>query len=335
MIFVLIIRLRWVLLLMVFASKVAAEKPLDQSNCSRWNLFADTLLLRADQIATWALPVTFMPFTTSGGEAGVNFVENAQMVQFNWDFGFRTGLRYGFERQGWDTTLYYTWFRTEGKNNTPTANSLGNTTSALIGEWLSFGFASGTGRIQWNILLNSIDWELGRQCNAGKGMMFRPHLGVKGGWIRQNVHSHWVTTSQILATENLKNNFWGLGPKGGVNSKWRLSSAWNTTFHIFFDPSLALLGGCWKMKDIQKSSSMNSSINSINPTTWAATFMFHSLMGIGWDLKLSRANSNLGFRLGYELQYWFDQFKVFTFLEGTLHAALVLQGGMFDVHFNY
>ena len=62
--------------------------------------------------------------------------------------------------------------------------------------------------------------------------------------------------------------------------------------------------------------------------------MGHALAGVGWDLKLKN-RSNFGARAGYELQYWFDQLKIFTFLEGTLHAALVLQGGMLDVHYDF
>lgn len=79
---------------------------------------------------------------------------------------------------------------------------------------------------------------------------------------------------------------------------------------------------------------MNSEIRSINPTTWSGTLMGEALAGLGWDYRIKN-DSNFGARVGYELQYWFDQLKIFTFLEGTLHAALVLQGGMLDVHFNY
>lgn len=301
-------------------------------NQSQWDFFADMLLLRADQIATWALNTQFRPFTTSGGVNAVNFTNSPKMLQFNWDFGVRTGLGYYFERDHWDTQLFYTWFHTKGKDDTIAGNSFSNISSAFLGEWLTFGFNSNSGHIQWNIVLNAIDWEIGRDTQV-KGLSFRPHLGIKGGWIHQTVHSHWSTSPNYTAIENLKNDFWGLGPKGGVNSKWDLAAICNHSFHLFGDASVALLGGCWILKDIQNTS-MNSSITSItHPTTWAGTFMFHALMGFGWDLKLNQ--SNFGARVGYELQYWFDQLKIFTFLEGTLHAALVLQGGMLDVHFDY
>lgn len=300
---------------------------------SQWNVFTDLLFLKADEIATWALKVDFMPFTTSGGQSAVNYSDDARAVQFDWDLGIRAGFGYRFEENQWDTQIYYTWFHTHGKDHSVASNSNSNITTAFLGEWLTFGFSSSSGHIQWKILLNAIDWEIGRQSDAGKGLSFRPHLGIKGGWIDQTIHSQW-TSGQFTATENLKNNFWGLGPKGGVNSNWNIGSIHNHLFNLFGDLSLALLGGTWTFKDIQKTS-MDSSLSGVNPKTRAATFMFHGLMGFSWDVKFGKNQSNFGIRVGYEFQYWYDQLKIFTFLEGTLHAALVLQGGMLDVHFNY
>ncbi|MBS0651044.1 MAG: hypothetical protein JSR93_07780 [Verrucomicrobia bacterium] len=304
-----------------------------KKNPPQWNLFADMLVLKANEIATWALKVDFMPYTTSGGESAVNFSQTPKSVNFDWDFGVRAGFGYRFEGDRWDIRLYYTWFKTEGKDSSFASNADSNVTTALLGEWLTFGFASNSGRIQWRIVLNSVDWELGRDCPVSKGLSFRPYLGVKGAWIYQKVHSHW-TSKQFKANENLKNDFWGIGPKGGVDTNWLLGSVNNHSFKLFGDTYLALLGGCWTLKDIQKTS-MNSSLAGVNPTTWAATFMFYGVMGFGWDVMFNKNRSNFGVRMGYEFQYWYDQLKIFTFLEGTLHAALVLQGGMLDVHVNY
>ena len=306
---------------------------IDDSSQSKWNVFTDILFLKADEIATWALKVDFMPFTTAEGQSAVNYSEDAKAVRFAWDLGVRAGLWYRFDRNQWDTQIYYTWFRTHGKDHAVASNSKSNITTAFLGEWLTFGFSSSAGHIQWNILLNAIDWELGREFQTRKGVSFRPNLGIKGGWIHQTIHSQW-SSAQFTATENLKNNFWGVGPKGGVDSNWNIVFVNNHSFDLFGDVSLALLGGSWTIKDLQKTS-MNSAISGINPTTWTATLMFHGIMGFSWDVKLNKERSNLGVSVGYEFQYWFDQLKIFTFLEGTLHAALVLQGGTFDVHFNY
>lgn len=319
------------------ASNVSYCLPISPPTCSieaKWDLFADVLLWKVDEIASWGLKNDFFIHNRSGEAATLVFDQNEKMVLFDWDVGIRTGFSYCFERDRWDTEFSYTWFRTSGKDSSTKLNSTSVVSSALLGEWLTFGNIMDAGRIDWRILLNAIDWEIGRNCTPGKGLMFRPHFGIKGGWIFQTIHSDWVKTSQITSTENIKNDFWGLGPKGGVNSQWELRALKkNYSFHLFSDASFALLGGCWTFKDVQKTS-MNSSIVSNNFTTWAGTFVFQGLMGLGWDVKLKN-QTNLGIRVGYELQYWFDQLKVFTFLEGTLHAALVLQGGMLDFHVDY
>jgi hypothetical protein len=313
-------------------SKLENTKLSLQNNPSQWDFFADMLILKANEIATWALNVDFMPYTTSGGASAVNFSQTPKAVNFNWDVGVRAGLGYRFEGDRWDTRLYYTWFQTRGKDRSVAPNADADITTAFLGQWLTFGFASSSGHIQWNIHLNALDWELGRDSPVSKGLSFRPYVGLKGAWIDQTIHSQWISKG-FKATENLKNDFWGLGPKGGVNTNWHLGSFNHHSFNLFGDVSLAVLGGRWSFKDIQKTSA-NSSIAGINPTTGAATFMFHGLMGFSWDVTFNK-QSNIGVRVGYEFQYWYDQLKVFTFLEGTLHAALVLQGGMLDVHANY
>ncbi len=304
-----------------------------KDNPSQWDFFADMLVLKADEVATWALNVDFMPYTNSAGESAVNFSQTPKAVRFDWDFGIRAGLGYRFEGDRWDTRLYYTWFQTRGRDNSHIPDVNANVTNTFLGQWLTFGFSSSVGHIQWHILFNTIDWEIGRDTPAGKGLSFRPYLGLKGAWISQTIHSQWISEG-FKATENLKNDFWGVGPKGGVSTNWHLGSVKDHSFNLFGDASMAMLGGGWKLKDIQKTS-MPSSIDSINPTTRTATFMFYGLMGFSWDLMFNQKRSNFGARVGYEFQYWYDQLKIFTFLEGTLHAPLVLQGGMLDVHANY
>lgn len=300
-----------------------------------WDVFADILLLKAAEVATWALKIDYIPFENSAGESAVDYTETVKMVTFNWHLGARAGLGYHIDRDYWDTQIYYTWFHTHGSDGTIPTNALSDITTAFLGEWLSFGFVTTSGNIQWTVHVNALDWDLGRTCDAGRGLTFRPVFGIKGGWINQTIHSQW-TSKQYIATEDIKNNFWGVGPKGGIDTNWSIGSICNHSFNIFGDTSLAFLGGRWFIKDVQKSPTMNSQINGINPTkTWTATFMFQGQMGLSWDMIFNKDRSNVGVRVGYEFQYWFDQLKVFTFLEGTLHSPLILQGGMLDVHFNF
>jgi hypothetical protein len=297
---------------------------------SKCNLFADFLVLRADQFSTWGIAGNFQTAEVPGGSTNLTYTLNGRTVLFDWNFGIRTGIGYRFDHDLWDTQLRYTWYRTSGKDGAR-AN---NVTPAYLGQWLTFGLFLIAGKVDWHLLLNTGDWELGRDCFVGKGLSLRPHLGVKGASIRQSIHSVWEAANSATASENMKNNFWGIGPRGGVNSKWKLGCMGNHSIYFFGDTAFSFLGGFWTFKDKQKAS-YGSSINGINPKMGTGTFSFEALFGLGWDIKFNQNKSRFLARIGYEMQFWYNQLKVFTFMEGTLQSSLMLQGGMIDARFEF
>jgi len=74
------------------------------------------------------------------------------------------------------------------------------------------------------------DWELGRSYWISKNLSLRPFFGIKGGWINQSINGTYYNLiinnvlTNNLGTEHLKNNFWGIGPLGGINTNWRIDS---------------------------------------------------------------------------------------------------------------
>lgn len=315
----------------IFASETASC-PSSGFKLQKWDFFVDILLWRADQIGTWAL---------SALDVSTNLLTNVIVdvepnnVLFDWSTGFRGGASYCLDRDHWDLQLFYTWFHTQKRMQAPGIGAL----SAFLGNWLTFGlnpFSSPiAANIRWAILLNMFDWQLSRNYFASKTISFRPSLGVKGGWIHQNIHSHWQLPEQVFSTENLENYFWGIGPKAGLDTQWRLLDRGNHSFYLFADTAIALLSGCWTFKDEQKTTSDTSLTSFVIPKTYAGTFMLQGLMGFGWDVCLNQNQSKLTMQLGLETQVWFDQLKIFTFLEGTLHNTLTLQGGSFDVSLRF
>src|SRR5579872_4320958 len=75
-----------------------------QYSCSNLDFFATALFWHASESVDWAL---------------VNFIDNPndqthsfKSVSFGWDPGFKVGVGYNTDYDGWDTQLTYTWFRT-------------------------------------------------------------------------------------------------------------------------------------------------------------------------------------------------------------------------------
>lgn len=280
---------------------------------------------------------------TSEGLASSNVLE---AVHFGWDPGFRVGAGYTMMHDRWDTQIHYTWFNTQG---TDSISSLpGAVHSSFLGNFY-VNNPSGSGlsgpsyqkaSIVWSIHFDMFDWELGRNFQASKSMAFRPFLGIKGGWIYQSIDTKWENPAlsgaefYSVGIENLKNNFWGLGPQAGINTKWRLLTRQNRSFYLFGDFSGAIMWGHWSFGDVFDNDIQEKIVVNFDPVNSGAS-MLRSFMGFGWESSLRQHRSHFSLKFGYEAQFWLDQLQFYAFTAGRLSNTLTLQGGTFEFSFDY
>ncbi|KKM60713.1 hypothetical protein LCGC14_1539040, partial [marine sediment metagenome] len=165
-------------------------------------------------------------------------------------------------------------------------------------------------------------------------------LGIKGGQIKQSIHAQYfnLTIDNVLTSnsgrEHLKNNFWGIGPLGGINTKWRVRNFGSNFFDFFGDFSLATMWGTWIYSDVyQNTASQTSSVNIKNSTLGA--LMFRGFMGIEWNVDFPAGKSHFATKLGYEMQIWLDQLRLATFQLQRLHGDLTLQGVTLNCRFDF
>ena len=260
----------------------------------------------------------------------------APSFDFSWDPGFRVGAGYDLEYDQWDTALYWTWFRTDNKQTIISASDA-TISPEFDAAFLTGDFAQSL-RGNWRLLLNMFDWELGRNYKVSKGLSLRPFLGVKGGSIRQSIHAHYsdLIIHDIQTThsgkERLKNNFWGIGPSGGVNTKWTLRTFGSHLLNFFGDFSIATMWGSWTCADVyQNTIPQTYSIGTKNSSVGA--LMFRGFVGIGWDVNFNR--SHLAAKLGFETQLWLNQLRISTLQVQRLHGDLSLQGLTFNCRYDY
>jgi hypothetical protein len=182
------------------------------------------------------------------------------------------------------------------------------------------------------------DWEIGRKFWINKPLILHPFVGIKGGWIDQSIHSKWQNSSLSgaehfnVGSENLKNNYWGIGPKAGINSKWNLYND-HSQFYLLGDFSIALMWGHWSFSDLfQNDLSQEVSVDLQNINSGSS--MLQMFMGFGWDNNFSK-NRLFSVKLGYEMQFWLDQLQFYSFTAGRLVNILTLQGGTLELHFNF
>lgn len=272
-------------------------------------------------------------FNASLGRGGFRDTFDAKEFRFNWDLGLRTGVGYFLDHDQWDVQVYFTWFQTK--------NSESLSSGTIIPEFFG-GFLNGDiadkSSIEWSLRYNMFDLELGKNLSIAKGLLLRPFLGLKVGWINQSIFSNWnvvsrnvsgtITSVNYTATEDLKNDFWGIGPTAGIDTKWTFGDFGSNDLNLFGDFATAWQWGTWHLSDLYKNTSstrVEVRMGKLN----LGSFMTSGIAGISWDGDLNLLHSHFTARLGYEMQLWVNQLRMPTFQILPLHGDLTLQGVTF------
>jgi hypothetical protein len=310
------------------------------------SLFADVLYwtARAGGAENWAEVITPIGDGASAGSA--RLID----APFEWNAGLRVGIARNRAGDDYDARLYYTHFNTRGANR-----ASGEVYSAFLGNFyvgnidgLGFGPHYRRASIEWDIQFHTIDFELGRTLTIDESLALRPFVGLKAAIIDHAVSSRWQdpidADGQVylfdLGVEDLRQDFWGIGPSIGVTMTIPWRTAATHTLSIYGTPSAALLFGQWRFKDHYQSDGLTSlaepypasiTIQS-SPITGAST-MFRGEIGVQWTRAWARATTTV--RLGYEAQVWLNQMQLYILNMGRLNNLMSLQGGVLELGINY
>jgi hypothetical protein len=257
---------------------------------------------------------------------------------FTWDPGFRVGAGYNFAYDQWDSSLSWTWFRTEKEHSIPMASS--TIISPEFDAAFLTGDSAGSLTGNWSLFFNMFDWELRRSYWISKNLSLCPFLGVKGGVIRQAISAHYYNLTiggaltHNVGVEHLRNNFWGVGPSGGFNTKWKIHCFGSHFLNFFGDFSMATLWGSWTCSDHYENTAAHTfSVRTKNSTLGAP--MFRGFLGAGWDVDFCEGKSHFAAKLGFETQLWMNQLRIATLQVQRLHGDLTLQGLTFSCRYDY
>lgn len=232
-----------------------------------------------------------------------------------WEWGFRAGLGYNFEHGEWDAYLNYTYFNESSSSHTSTETSgtvyVQPDMSTVLANPSSTGFSAPYAAVrfvnkatsQYKFSLNRIDLELGRDFFVARHLALRPHIGLMTAWIRQHQTSRYtgLDLGNNTATVYNQNHFWGIGPRGGINTKWYLCNG----FHIMGNMSGALTYGRFDMS-YQRQFSLVPTTNQLDLDADMHRFTPNAQMqlGIGYDSPLSCDTQRISIWLGWDIQYW-------------------------------
>jgi hypothetical protein len=244
--------------------------------------------------------------------------------KFNWNWGFKVGFGYNIPHDGWDIQGGYTQFRSD--THTSTYAPEGGT---LFPQWLS---SSSQGvdyaKAHWNFHLQLSDLELGKMMKISSAMTLRPFIGVRGAWISQKYNITYTGGPSLVSGQsqmvNMRNHFWGVGGRLGANSLY----AFGKGVGHYADGALSLLSGFFHVTEQQKLSMDPSSGIGINAHPQDLVTILDLSLGLQYDTFFKKRRYHLGFKLGYEFDYLFNQNQFLKTISGQGAALVQSQGDL-------
>ena len=154
---------------------------------------------------------------------------------FDWNFGFKFGVGYNTTCDGWDIGVMWTRYNGDASSHD---EAEADDNSTLLTLWSNFAIAGNQPTFAtdiqtcWDLDLNLVDIELGREFWTSRRVSLRPHIGIRYASIRQNFNIEhkggvWSQTSPILNNMvDLENDFKGVGIRTGLDSTWNFGCGW-------------------------------------------------------------------------------------------------------------
>lgn len=228
-------------------------------------------------------------------------------MSFGFKPGFKAGLGFSFDHDGWELFTRYTWLHMQNKTSYSNLDS----TYVIIPSFYLYSptYTDGTlsyARSRWHLSVNMIDLEMARSFYAGTNLVLRPFVGPKGGWIKQR-YLETLTVNNASAGGDYRPYYdgkiksWKVGARAGCNLNWFFSH----DFRMEADLAASLLYAHYR------SSFTNYSFNSTSYYTLTGLKkvnlvqpVFETALGFGWGAYLGDQRCHLDLSALYEFQVY-------------------------------
>ncbi|MCH9614551.1 MAG: hypothetical protein SP1CHLAM54_14880 [Chlamydiia bacterium] len=232
-------------------------------------------------------------------------------VNPSWKWGLRVHATKFFQYDGWDLDVNFLFYRPRGSEGTSrsTANGRIPLKSGLITSGL---INKATSELSMNYYC--LNGELGKHFFVSNHLSLRLFASLQSVWLDIEQDTNYSGgnvlgphTSEIRE----KNDFWGMGPRLGVMTKWDFGSG------VYFDAMVApaLLYGYYDVR--YKEERTLSTLQKINlrdqKHRFAPNVQFKASLGWGGYVNEKKQYIDVGF--GYEAQFYFNQNQMLYFYE--------------------
>ncbi|MBF8263500.1 MAG: mOMP-like family protein [Parachlamydiales bacterium] len=281
--------------------------------------------------------------------AASNNIGSIMRLPAKWDPGFRIGAGWNTDYDHWDVFAGWTWFR----DHATKSRSVTGVTGTLLGfapMWPNMAASSPVWQhvhAGWHMWHNACDLELGRAYYITKHLSLRPHYGLRGGWIHQKFTSSLtlpMTGSFSQLDFHGKNNFWGVGPRVGIQSNWHFC---DNSWSVLGKASTALLLGETRTRYRSESLATGSTTfltrHNVKDHFSQVVPNLQLFLGVDWSSCFNCDKYLLGINAGWEVNYYWNQFNILSMNEAAALAptaafgnhAVSMEGLTVNLHFDF
>ncbi|PCI92325.1 MOMP family protein [Candidatus Aerophobetes bacterium] len=302
----------------------------------------------------------YVQTTTTVATTGNTNTGSFNQVDPDWAWGFKVGIGYKYDHDGWDSHLEYTYFRPSDSSRTTVAAPAG--LIALRGNSLvsednltdssgGFQFCT-TATSDFQYQYDNINLEIGRNYFVSRSLSLRPHVGLRTLWLDLQQTTRYTGGDNILSNGEVavtflgnntvevvdRSDFWGLGLRTGFDTKWHLTNG----FSIFGDVSGALLWGRFETRMRTTFSPTPANLHNLRNDFHRIVPAVNLILGLAYDQYIYNDKQHIGISLGYDTQYLWrvNQMMVPNFNASAPTASSVsedvsIQGVTFEIRWDF
>ena len=284
-------------------------------------------------------------------QSGLGFVNrkgSVKRINFDWDWGVRLNLEYQTCCL-WELGIQWTYYRTTGDDSTSA-----NFPKAIFPVWTIPGSSitpSTKASAKWRLMVNLLDFRLGVRYCPTDLIDLQPFLALAFGWLDQNFDiktSGGVSkalAAQVVLNDDIdmRNDFWGIGPKFGLKTNWHLGCG----FSFFGNGDISILYGEFDLNQQEK-----ILFDDLTPATtfldiqkdkyWLSRVYLDMIFGFRWECDIYCGYYRLGLEAGWEHLFFFGQNQLKRFIDDTnpgiqlpVKGDLTIQGFTLTARFEF
>lgn len=290
-----------------------------------FNFSGAVLFWQANEVVPTGVLNTASTFASIDGAVNLQDAK-VKHIEFDYDPGFRLGIDFDTDHDGWDLGL--TWTSLESKGNRDlSANGTKEIFATQINPQQAFAETGNPSAVfnyrqlgsHLTIHLNQLDLDLGREFFVSKYLTMRPHIGLRTTWIRQFLkvsYSSSIGAGVLPGVPDLdtsqKNKWWGIGIEGGLDTLWMLGRG----FSIYGTLAAAIESGFQKVLPKQTNATGTPFQNERDSVRNSHPILDLQL-GLRWDQGFKQDSYNFGIFGGWEHHTYFSQNQFHTDLAPT------------------